>query len=468
VTAPTFDQAEVDTVICAPNTACVGMVGLSRSGADDCTADSQLGWSYTVDYDLDGNTNLTGSTNTFNRIVSRGTHSITWTLSDLCGNTATITDTFTVKECKAPTPVCYSGLSAALDNNDSYELWASDVNNNSFDNCTSRPDLLLSFSSDVTDDVRIFDESHIGPNTVELWVTDEDGNQSFCTSIITIQQNQLTTPATVMGRVVTAQGAAIADSKVALQGAELVDYEMSDIAGGYAFMTIETESEVEVSVSKEGNAIDGVNTLDIVKIQRHILGVESFDSPYQTLAADANDDERVTAADLLALRKLVLGVYTELPDNKVWRFVNASDVNMDVNDPWPYTEEMAVTAGAYVTDGDFVGIKVGDVDHTMDALMTNDIDQRSTKYYGLVSQQQRYEVGQIVHMPLTAGKDLDLQALQLTISYDHKSLRLLSVSGESLELRDDQINTVEGAATLSWNELENLATSSGETPRRWR
>ena len=463
VTAPTFDQAEVDTVICAPNTACVGMVGLSRSGADDCTADSQLGWSYTVDYDLDGNTNLTGSTNTFNRIVSRGTHSITWTLSDLCGNTATITDTFTVKECKAPTPVCYSGLSAALDNNDSYELWASDVNNNSFDNCTSRPDLLLSFSSDVTDDVRIFDESHIGPNTVELWVTDEDGNQSFCTSIITIQQNQLTTPATVMGRVVTAQGAAIADSKVALQGAELVDYEMSDIAGGYAFMTIETESEVEVSVSKEGNAIDGVNTLDIVKIQRHILGVESFDSPYQTLAADANDDERVTAADLLALRKLVLGVYTELPDNKVWRFVNASDVNMDVNDPWPYTEEMAVTAGAYVTDGDFVGIKVGDVDHTMDALMTNDIDQRSTKYYGLVSQQQRYEVGQIVHMPLTAGKDLDLQALQLTISYDHKSLRLLSVSGESLELRDDQINTVEGAATLSWNELENLATSSGET-----
>jgi len=462
VMAPTFDSAELDTIICAPNTACVGVVNLSRTGSDDCTAEQQLGWSYEVDYDLDGSTDLTGSTSTFNRIVSRGTHSISWTLSDLCGNHATITDTFTVRDCKAPTAVCYSGLSAALDNTGTYELWASDVNNYSSDNCTSQPNLLLSFSSDVNDNVRVFDASHIGGNTVELWVTDEDGNQTFCTSVITIQQNLVGTPATVMGSITTAQGSSIADSKVTVTGAELLDYSMSDLQGGYAFVDIETESDIEVSVTKDGDANSGVNTLDIVKIQRHILGLETFQSPYQTLAADANDDERVTAADLLALRKLVLGVYDELPDNEVWRFVNAADMRPDVLDPWPYTEEMIVTEGSYVTDGDFVGVKIGDVDNSIDELLDGSTEQRSQQYYGLLTSEQRYLAGGDVLVPLTVIKDMDLQAMQLTISYDHQALTLESVTSEVLQLTDQHINTVEGAATLSWNDIESLPTNAGE------
>jgi hypothetical protein len=43
-------------------------------------------------------------------------------------------------------------------------------------------------------------------------------------------------------------------------------------------------------------------------IQRHILGLQALDSNYKLIAADANNDGKVTASDLTDLRKLILGV----------------------------------------------------------------------------------------------------------------------------------------------------------------
>jgi hypothetical protein len=53
--------------------------------------------------------------------------------------------------------------------------------------------------------------------------------------------------------------------------------------------------------------------LDLVKIQNTLLGIEPFTSPYDLIAADANNSQTVSAIDLVELRKLILGLYTELP-----------------------------------------------------------------------------------------------------------------------------------------------------------
>ena len=59
-----------------------------------------------------------------------------------------------------------------------------------------------------------------------------------------------------------------------------------------------------------------------------------MDSPFKIIAADINSDTRVTAIDLVELRKLILGVYTELPQNDSWRFVDATQTFADATRPF--------------------------------------------------------------------------------------------------------------------------------------
>jgi hypothetical protein len=60
---------------------------------------------------------------------------------------------------------------------------------------------------------------------------------------------------------------------------------------------------------------NGVSTLDLVKMQKHLLGTAPFTSPYQYIAADINNNLLLSAIDLIEIRKIILGVYTEFPNS---------------------------------------------------------------------------------------------------------------------------------------------------------
>ena len=47
-------------------------------------------------------------------------------------------------------------------------------------------------------------------------------------------------------------------------------------------------------------------------------------NPYELIAADINKSGNISITDILQLRKLILGVDREFPENKSWRFVEAS------------------------------------------------------------------------------------------------------------------------------------------------
>ena len=74
-----------------------------------------------------------------------------------------------------------------------------------------------------------------------------------------------------------------------------------------------------VNASKGGDYLNGVTTLDLVIIQRHILGMEVLNDNYKIVAADANNDRKVTAQDLTEIRKVILGVSDRFT-NESWRF----------------------------------------------------------------------------------------------------------------------------------------------------
>ncbi|MBK6823203.1 MAG: hypothetical protein IPG87_09510 [Saprospiraceae bacterium] len=112
--------------------------------------------------------------------------------------------------------------------------------------------------------------------------------------------------------------------------------------------------------------MNGISTADIVKIQKHILGTEPITSPYKMVAADVNKSKTVTARDIADLRKLILGLTQEISGNTSWRFVDeyysfgSAEGALTENFPEVYN----IPTMSSNTVGNFIGIKVGDVNES--------------------------------------------------------------------------------------------------------
>jgi PKD repeat protein len=105
-----------------------------------------------------------------------GANSVVLTVTDVNGNISTCVATVTAEDLIPPTAVC-EDITVQLTSDGTAVIAAGDIDNGSTDNCG-----IQSLSIDVT----AFDCTNIGPNTVELTITDVNGNVSTCTSIANV------------------------------------------------------------------------------------------------------------------------------------------------------------------------------------------------------------------------------------------------------------------------------------------
>ena len=105
-----------------------------------------------------------------------GSTTVTWTVTDGSGNTATATQLVTVTDIITPT-VITQNISIRLNGNGIANIVAGDVNNGTFDNCAIAT-LVVSPST--------FNCQNVGPNTVTLTATDIYGNSASATAIVTV------------------------------------------------------------------------------------------------------------------------------------------------------------------------------------------------------------------------------------------------------------------------------------------
>ena len=64
-----------------------------------------------------------------------------------------------------------------------------------------------------------------------------------------------------------------------------------------------------------------IDIADIKRIQNHILGSEKFTTPFQKIAADINNDGKISALDIITLRRAIRGELHRFSRTKAWRFV---------------------------------------------------------------------------------------------------------------------------------------------------
>lgn len=170
--------------------------------------------------------------------------------------------------------------------------------------------------------------------------------------------------AEITGKVITKTGYGI--SHVEMQLAVNPSFtnkitNMTNASGTYSFPQLENGNGYFLQGYKNDDVLNGVSAIDLVLIQKHLLGITPFTSLEQYIAADVNHDERVNVLDLVLLQKLLLGSITELPRNTSWRFgylpqdMSGQDLNTFKE---VYNFESINQGHQFV---DFIGIKIGDL-----------------------------------------------------------------------------------------------------------
>ena len=511
-----------DIVVCTFDQSCdFGTVNLTLSTTgDDCTEPDNILWKFEIDLHCDGSIDSVSTTN-YGPVADAsdsyplGTHCIFWQFTDQCGNPTTCYQQFTVFNCKSPTPYCINGLAVDLmpvdTNNDGIEdwgmveMWASDFDAGSFHPC-GYP-VILSFQQDTTIKNIMLDCTTLGRQTIEIWasIVLPDGSlvQSYCETYVEVQDNNNVCPdnpgtggATggdgveegeeeeneggesageegeevidqefkIQGRIATEDNAELANVSVALGGAD-IDALMTDDLGAYIFPNMPLGGQYMIDPSKIDDPMNGVSTLDLVEIQKHILGLQELNSPYKIIAADINKDNKVTSLDLIQLRKMILDIITDFPNNDSWRFVDQEYSFNNSTEPLKeiFTEEYGVNYLETDMNVDFVAVKIGDVNNTVIANLNNpNIGSRSLNTTSFKIKESELMVGQN-EVTLYAGQDIETFGFQFSVEFS-QSIEVTDVHSSTInfDATNMSVSKFTNVVNVSWNVGELVSISEGQ------
>ena len=312
---PQFEACQDITVEGIENT-CAGRLIHDPQVWDICTPKEDLDYEYKVDLYANGSIDIIrDGWSVADEVLPVGMHRILWFVDDGCGNLASCSYNVKVVDAKAPTPVCFAQLSTVvMPTSGMITIWARDFDASSFDNCTPAHKLKFSFSSDVYETGYTFTCDNIGVNTLQIWVTDEAGNQAYCSPFITIDDNDAVCPGMniVAGEVKTFSGTAVPDATVSLlkvmpDATMIMDMEnQSNASGEYQVGFGTTIYDRMVKVDRNDGPVEGISTLDMIMLQQHIFGIQPLDNPAALYAADVDDSGHTGVNDLRMLRDAFL------------------------------------------------------------------------------------------------------------------------------------------------------------------
>lgn len=284
---------------------------------------------------------------------------------DACGNYSEWQLPFRVVDCSPPEVVCRDTFAVPLQSNGKAYLLAFMAVDTTWDHC-GQTFVELSFDSDGGGDSPFtFTCDSLGLRTLTLYATDATGNQDQCQLTVEVVDPQMVChpPRSVEGFVRRETGDGIPGVTMLLSGLNYADTVLTDIDGFYYFENIPSGGTYKITPLLAGQALNGVTTLDIIRIRRHILSEEPLASPYRMLAGDANMSQTISTADVIKIRKVILGIDPDFNNGLSWRFLPMTFSFQDPLHPWLTGIPQSATVSNLTTDltVEFMGVKLGDV-----------------------------------------------------------------------------------------------------------
>ena len=473
--APVFETCQ-DVEILSEDGACEETITLEVNATDDCTPSALIKYTYSIDEDNDGIVDFTGITNSITLTLSSGTHKVTWTAEDKCGNITTCTKFVNIIDNKPPTPICIGQVTWVLDEDGFAEIWASDFNLKSEDSCDDEEELTYSFNEAGNMPAMTFTCADV-PNGIaeeiplRMYVFDTDGNFEYCEVSLILQDSDLTNACDDMenagriaGHIYTETNEGIESIDVELMDMSISEAEMGETheAGDYLFEEVPYYNGYTIEPYKNDDVTNGVSTLDLVLIQRHILGLAELDSPYKLIAADVNASDNLTSTDLLDLRKVILGIHSEFSSNTSWRFMPSSFEIEDPEHPYDFPEKVLISE-MYLSDEniDFTAIKIGDVNNSANVSNGEKSSTRSASKL-LKWDNQPLTVGEQIEIPVYANELNNLTGLQLAIGTDQSKAVIRGITSGALQIDASMTNMKNNAIALSWFNATPIEVNTNE------
>ena len=415
-------------------------------------------------------------------------YTLVWFVIDSCGTEVSCSEELHLYDCSPPVPGTFAGpYTEILPIGCFLTLFAKDFADESLDDRQTFQQMLFSFDQNsYTSNLTVLCQYDFG---VELpwtiWIADKGEDQN-CNGFIEWRERNLTRRDFTIVLLDNGGGCCepvdpVISGKVTLPNIDIgtkdVEVTLTEPGhvyptfitgadGVYSFNVTETGLEKTISCRRNDNPKNGVSTLDLVKIQKHLLGRDTLDSPYLLIAADANNSQNVSAIDLIELRKLIIGVYTELPNNDSWRFVRADYTFPDPGDPWnswPPAEIGSITFTDVLNPGnlDFYGIKIGDVNNTVNPNMHGPLLPRSVPIVTLTTDNKFLNAGEVIEIPIRLQEEQDLTGFQFTLEFP--GFEFIAINPGAIAPDETNYALFDEQMTIIWFDPSTIHIPADET-----
>ncbi|WP_367388690.1 hypothetical protein [Lewinella sp. LCG006] len=267
-------------------------------------------------------------------------HALMIVVEDVCGNQSSEVITFDVVDCKAPAPICNNGLTFIMeplgDGTCGAIVQASNFIASPIYDCSGQgpavnPQTGLpiittyavylaseveadpDFQPDATHTSITLTEEDEATTVVYIYAFDEEGNYDYCETYLTLAMSTECT-LDLAGVIFTKDNETIEGVEVYLSGsANLVDE--TDADGYYHFGNLDFGGNFTLIPYRNSDPANGVNTIDMILLLKHINGTAPLQNPFELIAADVDGSGDITMADFDILRQLLLGNIGEFPNN---------------------------------------------------------------------------------------------------------------------------------------------------------
>ncbi len=374
-----------------------------------------------------------------------GVHEVIYTISSNCINTFQVIDSITVVDDVIPQVIAFSDPCVF------FQEWEDDFHSDplnpkirdmlglrGIDNCAIDTVFLVDLDTIYYPDEATKDSIMY---TYYWQALDVWGNLSDI-KVATVLISDLCVSTDIMGRIHTEKQEEI--SQVSVKGFLSDGTEITAVTDESGHFQIAPADGVDVFIKPEKNTDprDGINTADLIRMRDHMLGLELLENKYRFRAADVNNDQKLSAVDLLQIRRLILNKSEAFSNSDSWRFYN--DINGE--------ETILISEDRNFNNVDFTGIKVGDVDYSY---FDKQNSGRSAKQMVISVDNKFLEKGEKEELSFYSNDFTDVDGFQLTIQFDHNKLKLEEfVFTGDLGISEEHISTQEkddGFILVSWH-----------------
>ncbi len=427
--------------------ATVSPLNVDEGSIDNCTPSNQL--VYSLSKTLFDCTTLGNNLVTLTVVDQQGNSNTCTSIINISGNNLT-TITLTFSSTNASTPIATDGSATVVvtggSGNFSY-LWNDP-------NISTTPTV-----------------NGLAAGTYNVTVTD---NATGCKGFgsVTVLANTQPSSFTISGNITTPNNLPVGQAQVGLTGNTIGSFTTTS-NGNFNFVVPNAGNAI-ITPKKNINPVNGVTALDLAIIQQHVLnpGSGALTTPYQLIAADANNDASINGIDLAVAQAVILNNIPNFPNNESWVFVPKSYVFPNPLNPFAPVYQKSLTFNNVmnnITGANFWGIKVADVQYSADPLTATGNGNETREYVAdmkFIAIDQNVKKDQTYTINFRTQDFEDILGYQFTLGFDPEYLELVStLPGDLPGMSTDYFGTNskdQGLMTAIWFNNNSVSLDKSE------